>query len=105
MSNTAADKEISSWESVKMLFGASKGFWLVNMVNFGDGISYFGILTLLTLFLGKERLGMSDHLAGVTVSMFTGLVTLFMFGGGFISDRLGVRRAFALWPGLPLAGP
>ncbi|HAM34886.1 MAG TPA: MFS transporter [Elusimicrobia bacterium] len=104
MSNTAADKEISSWESVKMLFGASKGFWLVNMVNFGDGISYFGILTLLTLFLGKERLGMSDHLAGVTVSMFTGLVTLFMFGGGFISDRLGVRRALTLCLSLLLAG-
>ena len=94
----------SAWESVKILFGASRAYWLVNMVNFGDGIAYFGILTLLTLYLGKERLGMSDYFAGLSVSAFTGLVTLFMFGGGFLSDRLGVRRAltFCLW--LLLAG-
>jgi len=105
MTETAAPgKEITAWESVKILFGASKGFWLVNMVNFGDGIAYFGILTLLTLFLGRERLGMSDHLAGISVSMFTGLVTLFMFGGGFLSDRFGVRRALTLCLTLLLAG-
>lgn len=97
-------EELSSWESVKLLAKASRGFWLVNMVNFGDGIAYFGILTLLTLFLGKERLGMSDQLAGLTVSFFTGAVTLFMFGGGFVSDRLGVRRALTLCLGLLLAG-
>ncbi|MFW5887343.1 MAG: MFS transporter, partial [Bacteriovoracia bacterium] len=84
--------ELSVWESFKVLFAASKGFWLVNMVNFGDGIAYFGILTLLTRFLGT-RVGMSDQFTGISVSMFTGLVTLFMFGGGFISDKLGVRRA------------
>ena len=99
-----APKEIGTWESVKILFGASKGFWLVNMVNFGDGIAYFGILTLLTLFLGKERLGMSDHAAAISVSVFTGLVTLTMFGGGFVSDKLGVRRALTFCLLLCLAG-
>ncbi|MBI5244569.1 MAG: MFS transporter [Elusimicrobia bacterium] len=97
-------KELGLKESIKILFQASKGFWLVNMVNFGDGIAYFGILTLLTLFLGKERLGMSDHAAGLSVSAFTGLVTLFMFGGGFISDKLGVRRALTLCLILCLGG-
>ncbi|MFA5139229.1 MAG: MFS transporter [Elusimicrobiota bacterium] len=95
-------EELSLKETLKLLFGASKGFWLVNMVNFGDGIAYFGILTLLTLFLG--RIGMSDSRAGLSVSMFTGLVTLFMFGGGFISDKLGVRRALTLCLVLCLAG-
>ncbi len=88
-------KELSLWESLQILFGASKGFWLVNMVNFGDGIAYFGILNLLTRFLGT-RVGLSDQLTGVSVSMFTGFVTLFMFGGGFVSDKLGVRRAISL---------
>lgn len=89
---SAAKKELSLMESVKILFGASKGFWLINMVNFGDGIAYFGILTLLTRFLGT-RVGMAEDITGISVSAFTGMVTLFMFGGGFISDRLGVRRA------------
>lgn len=104
---TSADetkKELSIKEQLGILVKASKGFWLVNMVNFGDGIAYFGILTLLTLFLGKERLGMSDHAAGLSVSAFTGLVTLFMFGGGFISDKLGVRRALTFCLVLCLGG-
>ena len=77
-------------EVLKLLFKASKGFWLVNAINFGDGIAYFGMLNLMTLFLGT-KLGMPDSLAGWSVSLLTGLVTLFMFGGGFVSDKLGVR--------------
>ncbi len=93
MSEHQGEKEtLSVRESYRMLLTASRGFWCVNLVNFGDGIAYFGMLILLTRFLGT-RLGMSDAVTGVTVSFYTGLVTLFMFGGGFISDRLGVRRA------------
>lgn len=91
-------------EELRMLFKASKGFWLVNVVNFGDGIAYFGILNLMTLFLGvKFGMGMPDDLVGWSVSWFTGLVTLFMFGGGFVSDRIGVRRALTMCLGILLA--
>ncbi len=93
--HTEADKT-SLKESVSLMLRASRGFWLVNAVNFGDGIAYFGMLNLMTLFLGVKGLGMSDAMSGWSVSMFTGLVTLFMFGGGFVSDRLGVRRALTL---------
>lgn len=89
------NEKLTLMESLKILFGASKVFWLVNLVNFADGIAYFGILTLLTRFLGT-RLGMPDAMVGISVSAFTGLVTLFMFGGGFISDKLGVRNALTL---------
>ncbi|MFA6584441.1 MAG: MFS transporter [Elusimicrobiaceae bacterium] len=94
MQETKKD-EMSLKETFATLFKASKAFWLINMVNFGDGIAYFGILTLLTLFLGSD-VGMSDKMTGISVSAFTGLVTLFMFGGGFISDKLGVRKAISL---------
>ena len=79
-------------EELKIIFSSSRAFWLVNMVNFGDGIAYFGMLTLLTLFLGGN-IGMSDSMTGISVSSFTGLVTLFMFVGGLVSDKYGVRRA------------
>ena len=90
--NNEESKDLTLRESLKMLFSASRGFWLVNMINFGDGIAYFGILTLLTRFLGT-RLGLPDSVTGISVSAYTGMVTLFMFGGGFVSDKLGVRRA------------
>ncbi|MBF0499066.1 MAG: MFS transporter [Candidatus Riflebacteria bacterium] len=92
METTEQTPDISLWETLQILFGASRAFWLVNLVNFCDGIAYFGMLTLLTRFLGT-KLGMSDQLTSVSVSAYTGMVTLFMFGGGFVSDKLGVRRA------------
>lgn len=82
-------------EELKIIFSSSRAFWLVNLVNFGEGIAYFGILTLLTLYLGGN-VGMSDAMTGVSVSTFTGLVTLFMFGGGFVSDKYGVRKALTI---------
>ncbi|MBI4801142.1 MAG: MFS transporter [Elusimicrobia bacterium] len=104
MNETAAEEKLPLKEIMRMLFKASRGFWLVNVVNFGDGIAYFGMLNLMTLFLGLKGLGMSDELTGWSVSLFTGLVTLFMFGGGFISDRIGVRRALTLCLAMLLGG-
>ncbi len=94
-SGASSDESLSLGQSLKILFGASRAFWLVNLVNFGDGLTYFGVLTLLTRFLGAD-LGLSDGMTGITVSAFTGTVTLFMFGGGYVSDRLGVRHALSL---------
>ena len=87
--------ELSLKDTFKLLFGASLAFWLVNQVNFFDGVAYFGILNLLTLFINRE-VGLTEQGTGLAVSLFTGAVTLFMFGGGFVSDRLGVRRALTL---------
>lgn len=91
--STEEKQELTLRENLRLLLKASRGFWLVNQINFFDGIAYFGILMLLTRYLGPSGLGMSDQVTGLSVSAYTGLVTLFMFGGGFVSDRLGVRRA------------
>ncbi|HEX03888.1 MAG TPA: MFS transporter, partial [Bacteroidetes bacterium] len=96
-------EDLSLLDNFKMLFGASRGFWLVNQINFLDGIAYFGILNLLTLFISRD-VGMSINASTIAVSTFTGLVTLFMFGGGFVSDWLGVRKAITLCLGGLLIG-
>ena len=82
-------------EVIRSLVGGSRGYTVVNLINFGDGIAYFGILTLLTLFLQRD-VGFTADGAGMSVSLFTGLVTLFMLFGGFVSDKLGVRRGLTL---------
>ena len=83
-------------ESLKILMGASRGFWLVNLVNFGDGIAYFGFLALMSLFMA-HNVGFSTHWSTISVSLFTGGVTIFMaIGGGTLSDRFGVRRALTI---------
>jgi POT family proton-dependent oligopeptide transporter len=98
-----ATETLTLRENFRILFKASRAFWLVNVINFGDGIAYFGILNLLTLFVHRS-VGFSDQATGISVSVFTGLVTLFMFGGGFVSDKLGVRRALTLSMALVLVG-
>ncbi|MDQ3031478.1 MAG: MFS transporter [Myxococcota bacterium] len=86
------------------LAGASRGFWLVNLVNFGDGIAYFGFLSLLTLFF-EHDVGMSTRASTIATSTFTGLVTLFMvLGAGALSDRLGARRALGVSMAIVLVG-
>ena len=51
---------------------------------------------LFTLFL-QQNVGYPTAVATSSVSVFSGLVTLTMaLGGGWISDRLGVRRALTL---------
>ena len=103
MPEPETQETLSIRENFRILFKASRAFWMVNSVNFGDGIAYFGILNLLTLFI-SQNVGFSDHMTGVSVSVFTGLVTLTMFGGGFISDWLGVRRALTLSMAVVLVG-
>lgn len=89
-------KDPSIGEVLARLARASRGFWLVNWVNFGDGIAYFGVLGLLTLFL-EHDVGLSSSESTIATSTFTGLVTLFMIlGAGALSDRLGARRALGL---------
>jgi len=98
------DEHPSLRESLRILFGASRGYWLVNSVNFGDGVAYFGMLALMTLFM-EHDVGFSTEWSTISVSLFTGAVTIFMaLGGGAVSDRLGVRRALTLCMVILLAG-
>ncbi len=89
------EESLTLLQNFKILFGASRAFWLVNLANLGDSISYFGIVALLTIFI-HDKVGFSDNMTHIAFSSFTGAVTLFMLFGGAISDRIGVRNALSL---------
>ncbi len=69
--------------------------WLVIGAFVIDSMAYFGILTLMTTYLGHD-LGWGDTYAAVTVSLFTMSVTLAMLGIGSLAEKLGLRRALLL---------
>ncbi len=77
------------WSAILRL---DRAFWVANFVFAVDGAAYFGILNLLTLFLGSS-VALGDRASSISVSLFTGAVTLSnaIFGG--VADRLGARRA------------
>jgi len=98
-----AHSKLSFRESFGLLWRGKRAYWALNLANFGDGVAYFGILTLLVPFL-TTRLHMSDPLAGLSVSLFTGLVALFMLNGGRIADLMGVRQALTFSLGCSALG-
>jgi len=81
----------------------SSGFICVNVANFLDGLCYFGMVPLLIPFL-HQYFGLGDVQAGQVVSYYVGLVTLLMFPGGWVCDRLGSRRALIVALGLLSVG-
>lgn len=86
-------------EARQMSLWRSGGFLMVNLANFLDGICYFGMVPLLIPYL-QQHLGLDDVNAGRVFSYYVGLVTLLMFPGGALCDRLGSRKA--LWLALLL---
>lgn len=87
-----AGESLSFGQTLSLLWRGKRAYWALNLANFGDGVAYFGFLTLLSTYLTK-RLNMSDPASHLTISLFTGLVAVFMLNGGRISDRLGVRKS------------
>lgn len=75
------------------------GFVLVNLANLLEGVCYFGMVPLLIAFL-QRHFACDDILAGWILSYYVGLVTLLMFPGGALCDRLGSRRALIVALGL-----
>lgn len=82
-------------------FAAMRGLplalWIVMGAFVIDTCAYFGVLTLMARYLSVD-LHWGDRRAGMTVSTFTMLVTLFMLGAGSYAEKFGLRRAilFAL---------
>ena len=82
---------------------APRALWGVNLTYLIEGMSYFGILTLLAIYFNRH-VGLSDAMAGWIVGAFTGGITLAMFFFGELADRWGVRIALALSLLLMLVG-
>ena len=86
---SAIDKAIRPFSD---LTKAPCAIWYVIGAFVIDSVAYFGILTLMTTYLGHD-LGWGDAYAGAAVSLFTMLVTLSMLGVGSVAESFGLRRA------------
>lgn len=77
----------------KILKTVSKEFWLVNAIQFFDGLSYFSVIIVISMYL-TENVGFSDYDAGVWQGIFFLFITAFMFTVGSICDAIGVKKSF-----------
>lgn len=86
-----------TWTETKETFvgviKASRAIWGLNISDtFAQGLTYFGLLTVLGKFL-SENVGLSDLHAGWIYSFLTGGFTFAMLFLGGVCDRIGVRKA------------
>ncbi|MFN7986948.1 MAG: MFS transporter [Thermoanaerobaculia bacterium] len=81
--------------TTRAFFSSPRALWGLNVPYLLEGISYFGVLTLLMKLL-SENLGLGDVRAGIVVSLFTGGITFAMFFLGELGDRFGTRRVLLL---------
>jgi len=73
----------------------SRNFWVVQLVNLLDGVAYFGMLTVATLYL-SETLGFNDKNAAWLWGACMAVYTAFGFIAGFVGDSLGIKRTLHL---------
>lgn len=91
MSNSTG--KTSYFSEFKILKHVSKEFWLTNGVQFFDGMAYFSMITVLSLYL-TTNCGFNDVDSGKWVGFFTLFITAFMFAVGSICDVIGIKRSF-----------
>jgi MFS family permease len=81
--------------TLRAFFDSPRAIWGLNVPYLIEGITYFGVLTLLMKYL-SENLALGDIRAGIVVSFFTGGITFAMFFLGEMGDRYGLRRILLL---------
>lgn len=75
------------------LFRAPRALWGVNLSYLLEGLTYFGVVGLLTIFF-NDYIGLNDINAGQMVGVLTAGITLSMLFLGATVDIIGVRKSF-----------
>ena len=75
--------------------GFERPFWIANITEIFERLSYYGAFASLALYL-QERLNFSTEQTGTLTGIFGGMVWFLAIFGGAAADRLGFRRALSI---------
>ena len=75
--------------------GFERPFWVANITEIFERLSYYGAFASLALYL-QERLNFSTEQTGTLTGIFGGMVWFLAVFGGAAADRLGFRRALSM---------
>ena len=75
--------------------GFERPFWVANISEIFERISYYGAFSSLALYL-QEKLNFSTQQTGTLAGIFGGAVWFLAIFGGTVADWLGFRRALSL---------
>jgi len=75
--------------------GFERSFWVANITEIFERLSYYGAFASLALYL-QGRLNFSTEQTGALTGVFGGMVWFLAMFGGAIADRMGFRRALSI---------
>ncbi len=75
--------------------GFGRPFWVANITEIFERLSYYGAFASLALYL-QEKLNFSTQQTGTLTGIFGGMVWFLAIFGGAAADRLGFRRALSI---------
>jgi POT family proton-dependent oligopeptide transporter len=75
--------------------GFERPFWVANVSEIFERLSYYGAFSSLALYL-HERLNFSTQLTDSLTGFFGGMVWFLAIFGGAVADKLGFRRALSM---------
>ncbi len=75
--------------------GFERPFWVANISEIFERLSYYGAFASLALYL-QEKLNFSTEQTGTLTGLFGGMVWFLAIFGGAAADRLGFRRALSI---------
>ena len=75
--------------------GFERPFWIANITEIFERLSYYGAFASLALYL-QEQLNFSTEQTGTLTGIFGGMVWFLAIFGGAAADRLGFRRALSI---------
>ncbi|HVI06926.1 MAG TPA: MFS transporter [Candidatus Binatia bacterium] len=75
--------------------GFERPFWVANISEIFERLSYYGAFASLALYL-QEKLNFSTEQTGTLTGIFGGMVWFMAIFGGAAADRLGFRRALSM---------
>ena len=75
--------------------GFERPFWIANITEIFERLSYYGAFASLALYL-QEKLNFSTEQTGTLTGLFGGMVWFLVIFGVAAADRLGFRRALSM---------
>jgi proton-dependent oligopeptide transporter, POT family len=75
--------------------GFERPFWVANITEIFERLSYYGAFASLALYL-QERLNFSTEQTGTLTGIFGGMVWFLAIFGGAAADRMGFHRALSI---------
>ena len=81
------------WQEIRT--GFERPFWVANVSEIFERLSYYGAFSSLALYL-QDKLNFSTQQTGTLTGIFGGMVWFLAIFGGAAADRLGFRRALSI---------